>query len=56
MQFNVPLKNGKEVKMRVVLPSWLGNGGYWNILSCLHFDVFTELFFKDQAPETNYCT
>lgn len=46
MEFYVPLENGKEVKMRVVLPSWLGNSGCWDILSLLHFNIFTGLFFN----------
>lgn len=46
MQFFVPLKSGKEVEMRVVLPSWLGSSGCRDILSLLHFNIFTALFFN----------
>lgn len=46
MQFYVPLRNGKEVKMRVVLPSWLGSSGCWDILSLLCFNIFTALFLN----------
>lgn len=47
MQFYVPLKNGEEVEMRVVLPSWLGNSGCQDILSLLHFNILTALFFNE---------
>lgn len=46
MQFSVPLRSGKELEMRVVLPSWLGNSGCQDILSLLHFNTFTALFFS----------
>ena len=44
MQFSVPLRSGKELEMRVVLPSWLGNSGCQNILSLLHFNIYCIVF------------
>lgn len=46
MPFSVPLRSGKELEMRVVLPSWLGNSGCLDILSLLHFNTSTALFFS----------
>lgn len=51
-----PLKNEKEVKMRVVLPSWLGNSGCWDILPLSHVNIRTALFFRGPITETNDCT
>lgn len=56
MQFYVLKKNGKEVKMRVGLPSWLGNSGCWDILSLCILTYLLHCFSMDQSPETNYCT
>lgn len=46
MRFDVPLEHGKGVEMRVELPSWLGNREHRDILSLLHLNILTALFFN----------
>lgn len=46
MRLHAPLEPRKGVEMRVELPSWLGNRERRDILSLLHFNIFTALFFN----------